>query len=99
VHYAESLMNRNGMDKESKKERWARYTAQIIAEKHGVPMERAKTIAAAVLETEQRAINQARKNVGKLRAAKFNRKRKAKTQYKVFGPPLQGGLPGLGKRR
>ena len=90
--------------KESKADRLLRYEAQLIAEKFGKSMGDATEIARAMKAAQeaqrQRTIS-AKKMQRRLKAERRHDRAKKESMgtAKLNGLPLQGGAPGLGKRR
>jgi hypothetical protein len=89
--------------RETKNDKAIRYEAQIIAKIYGKALPQALEIARISLAAKAVANN-------KLRDKQRNRARKKKQRrlegpkkseyiYKIHGPALSGGLPGLGKRK
>jgi hypothetical protein len=90
--------------RESKAERLLRYEAQVISQKLGKSLDDAMEIARALKAAQdaqnQRSIRLAQKQ----RRVKAERhhdrlKKESMGSSKLHGLPLQGGAPGLGKRR
>jgi len=87
----------------SKSDRAIRYEAQIIAKRYGKSLDDAMEIAKRLLAAKSTADNRkrdARRNETRIRAQqRFDRRKKPDYPYHLHGPGLQGGIPGLGKRK
>jgi hypothetical protein len=93
----------NSVSCESKGNRAIRYVAQLIAKKYDKPMNDAIEIAKQVLAAKARSDNRkrdARRNEARIKIQqRFEKTKKPEYPYRVHGPALQGGIPGLGKRK
>jgi hypothetical protein len=87
------------MAAETKAEKWIRYQAATFAERRNVALEEAVALAKNEMAQADRHRNKQRGLKHKKRMAKLEPRRKFKAHYKNYGPPLQGGAPGLGKRK
>jgi hypothetical protein len=90
--------------KESKADRLLRYEAQLIAQKFGKSLGDATEIARAmkaVHESQRQRIISSNQKGRMLKAERRHElaKKESMGTAKLNGLPLQGGAPGLGKRR
>ena len=90
--------------KESKADRLLRYEAQLIAQKFGKSLDDATEIARAMKAAQESRRQRATSSKQKERRLKAERrhdlaKKESMGTAKLSGLPLQGGAPGLGKRR
>jgi len=87
----------------SRAARALRYEAQIIMDRYGKRFEEAVEIARHVLAEKARADQTAakiRRAERRVRAEqRHDRQKREDNPYPVHGPALQGGIPGLGKRK
>lgn len=87
---------------ESETERQLRYDAQLIAEKHSIPLLQAMGIAKHRIEAEEQKKRKQQSAQARARSLEQERrhdenKRDTIPKHFTRGPPLAGGLPGLGK--
>jgi hypothetical protein len=87
------------MAAETKAEKWIRYLATTLAERRNVELTDAVVIAKNDIAKAERNINKQLGLRQKKRMEKLTPRRKFKAQYKSYGAPLEGGAPGLGKRK
>ena len=89
--------------RETKREKQIRYEAQVIAGKYGKSLEDAIEIAKKSLAAKAAANNRNRDRKRKVTRARVEKRldgrKKPEYIYEIHGPPLPGGLPGLGKRK
>jgi hypothetical protein len=87
------------METETRSEKWILYVATILAKTRNVGLEEAVALAKNEIAQADRHRNKERALKHKKRMAKLEPRRKFKAHYRTYGPPLQGGAPGLGKRK
>jgi hypothetical protein len=87
------------MAAETKAEKWIRYLATNLAERRNLEVDEALAIAKNDTAKADQHINKQRGLKHKKRMAQLAPRRKFKAQYKTYGAPLQGGAPGLGRRK
>jgi hypothetical protein len=90
--------------KESKADRLLRYETQLIAEKFGKSLSDATEIARAMKaaqESQRQKTIRSKQQERRLKAERRHdlAKKESMGTLKLSGLPLQGGAPGLGKRR
>jgi hypothetical protein len=87
------------MVRETKSEKWERYLAETLARRRNLTLEESVAIVKRDAVRAAQYFDKQRGQKQKQRMAKLKPKQKFKVQYKPHGPPLQGGAPGLGKRK
>lgn len=89
--------------RESSSDKAIRYEAQIIAKLYGKTLEEALAIAKTSLAAKEAADSRIRDKNRKLAQKKKHKRmqglKKSGYIYKIYGPPMSGGLPGLGKQK
>lgn len=101
---ADDLAHKNilrRLAEESEHEKMVRYLAATFAARKGLSMDDARQIAENnVTQHERDMRNTRRKRFASQSKGKIKKKKKGPQYiYGLRGPPLQGGAPGLGKRR
>jgi hypothetical protein len=89
--------------KRTKPEKKLHYEAQLIVQRYGKSFEDALEIAKASLRsaevTDQAARNSKRREAQVRAEKKHDERKRGDDGFKPAGLPMQGGAPGLGKRR